>query len=238
MPTENLLFKKRIKVNDYISIEIPTVGAILEQEEDYYWMTSIITATPYDMMVQLDDMGIDFTQLNDFELFLLTFEVLKTKDTSMIFGSLDLSGFVIQKNTENDQIVLRNPNTDMIIDRSIHYLICQAIRKIHHFERENRKPANDEARKYLIERARKKLKRRRNKVETSQIEELIVALVNTEQFTYNFDTVQDLTIYQFNECVHQVVKKIDFEHRMHGIYSGTISAKDMSQSDLNWLTHK
>jgi hypothetical protein len=25
---------------------------------------------------------------------------------------------------------------------------------------------------------------------------------------------------------------------MHGIYAGTVSAKDLSQDDLNWLTHK
>ncbi len=82
------------------------------------------------------------------------------------------------------------------------------------------------------------MKRRQNRVEDSQIEELIVALVNTEQFHYNFDTVRNLTIYQFNESVQQVIKKIDFDNKMHGIYAGTISAKDMSQDELNWLTHK
>ena len=89
----------------------------------------------------------------------------------------------------------------------------------------------------MLERARKKLKRRRKKAEASQLESLIIALVNTEQFPYKFDEVLDLTIYQFNESVLQVVKKIDFDNRMHGIYAGTISAKNMSQDYLNWMVH-
>ena len=90
----------------------------------------------------------------------------------------------------------------------------------------------------MIERARKKLKRRRGKEPTSQLEELIVALVNTEQFHYGFEGVLPLSIYQFNESVRQVIKKIDYDNRMHGIYAGTVNAKDLSQEDLNWMIHK
>lgn len=238
MATQSLLYKRKYPVNDFIHIEIPTVGEVLEQEDSYYSMVSLITATPYDMMVQLDDMKIDFTEINDYELFILMFQALKSKDTSLIFGELDLSRFSAMVNPQNNTVVLRNADTGAIIDRNIHAMICQAIRKIHHLSRNNRKPANGEAKKYMIQRARTKMKRRKNRVEDSQLEELIVALVNTEQFPYDFESVKGLTIYQFNESVQQVIKKIDFDNKMHGIYAGTISAKDLSQDELNWLTHK
>ena len=90
----------------------------------------------------------------------------------------------------------------------------------------------------MIDRARRKRNRRRNRQKLSQLESLIIALVNTEQFSYDFESVQKMTIYQFNESVRQVIKKIDYDNRMHGIYAGTVSLKDMSQDDLNWLTHK
>lgn len=238
MAVRNLLYKKELRVNDDIQIAIPTVGEVLEQEDAYYSMVSMITATPYDMMVQLDDMKIDFTEIDDYQLFIIVFNALKTQDTSLIFGNLDLSGFSVMVNPQNNTVVLRNPETGVMIDRSIHYQICQTDRTIHHLKRNNRKPANGEAKKYMLQRARAKMKRQKNRVEDSQLEELIVALVNTEQFHYDFDSVRNLTIYQFNESVQQVVKKIDFDNKMHGIYAGTISAKDMSQDDLNWLTHK
>lgn len=238
MPTLNLLYKERYPVTNFLEIVIPTVGEILEQEDSYYTMVSMITATPCDMMVQLDDAGIDFTELNDFQLFLMVFEALKGQDTSLIFGDLNLRKFEQMVDPQNNSVVLRNRETGDKIDKGTHVLMCQAIRKIHHLERNNRKPANAEAKRYMLERARKKLRRRQNRVEDSQLEELIVALVNTEQFHYGFADVRDLTIYQFNESLRQVIKKIDFDNRMHGVYAGTISAKDMSQDDLNWLTHK
>lgn len=238
MATRNILYKTKYPINDQIQIEIPTVGEVLDDEDTYYSVIYLLTATPCDMMVQLDDMGIDFTEIDDYQLFIYMFRVLKKMDTSLIFGSLDLSGFSVAINPENNTTVLRNPKTGVVIDRSIHYLICQAIRKIHHLKRNNRKPANGEAKEYMIQRARAKMERHKGKVEDSQLEELIVALVNTEQFHYDFDSVRNLTIYQFNESVRQVIKKIDFDNKMYGIYAGTISAKDMSQDELNWLTNK
>lgn len=237
MAIRHLLYERELKVNDDISIVIPTVREVLEQEEEYYGLVSLITATPYDMMVQLDDLGIDFREISDYELFLLSFEAIKSADTHLVFGDLDTTGFERMVNTHNGTLALTNKKTGLVIDMAIHYQICEALRAIHHLKKNIKHAGNVEAKDYLLERARKKLKRRRKKAEASQLESLIIALVNTEQFPYKFDEVLDLTIYQFNESVLQVVKKTDFDNRMHGIYAGTISAKNMSQDSLNWMVH-
>ena len=237
MAIRHLLYERELKVNDDISIVIPTVREVLEQEEEYYGLVSLITATPYDMMVQLDDLGIDFREISDYELFLLSFEAIKSADTHLVFGDLDTTGFERMVNTHNGTLALTNKKTGLVIDMAIHYQICEALRAIHHLKKNIKHAGNVEAKDYLLERARKKLKRRRKKAEASQLESLIIALVNTEQFPYKFDEVLDLTIYQFNESVLQVVKKIDFDNRMHGIYAGTISAKNMSQDSLYWMVH-
>lgn len=236
--TRNLLYRTEVKINDDISIQIPKVGDILDDEDGYYGVISMLVATPYDMMVQLDDVGIDFTKIEDYDLFLLLFRELSECDTSLIFGDLDLKAFVPMVNTKNNLVVLRDPKTGVVIDKGIYLAIGDTIRQIHHLKKENRKPANVEAKDYMIQRARKKLQRRKHQQDDSHLEELIVALVNTEQFTYRFNDVRDLTIYQFNESVQQVVKKIDFDNKMHGIYAGTINAKELSQDDLIWLKHK
>ena len=217
---------------------VPTVGEVLENEDNYYSMVSMLTAMPIDMMVQLDDIGIDFTTINEWELFLLLFNSLKEQDTSLIFGDFDLKPFQPAINPQNGNVILVNKATGVRIDRALHGQIAAALRKIHHLEKDNRKPANGEAREYMIERMRKKLRRRGMRTTDSQLEELIVALVNTEQYHYGFEGTRELSIYQFNESVRQVIKKIDYDNKMHGIYAGTVSAKDLSQDDLNWLTHK
>ena len=238
MLVRNILYSNQYPINEYISIKIPPVGEILNDESSYYSMVSLITATPYDMMVQLDEVGVDFTELNDFELFLLFFNTLKLQDTSMIFGELDITKFVAAINEQNNTIVLKDLESGLIIDRLLHGQICEAVRKIHHLERNRRKPANGEAKKYLLQRAKEKMRRRRGLIEDSQLEQLIIALANTEQFKHGYEEIKGLSIYQFNESVHQIVKKIEFDNTMHGIYAGTINAKNISQENLNWLTHK
>ena len=79
---------------------------------------------------------------------------------------------------------------------------------------------------------------KRQKQKDSQLESLIVAMVNTEQYKYNFETTKDLSIYQFNECVRQIIKKVDYEHKLNGVYAGTVDPKSFSQDELNWLIHK
>lgn len=238
MKTLNLLYKTQVDINDAIHIMIPTVGEVIDNEDEYYGIVSALTAMPIDMMVQLDDAGIDFSKINDYELFLLLFGGLKNNNTSIVFGDLDLSKFEPAANEENGQIVLIDRKNDIVIDRVVQNKIATVLRRLHHIEKDNRTPGNEEARKYMIEKARKKQNRNKNRTQESQLESLIVAMVNTEQFKYDFESVKQLSIYCFNESVRQIIKKVDYDNKMHGIYAGTISVKDLNKDDLNWLNNK
>ena len=238
MATRNLLYKREYKINDSISVYIPTVGEVIRCEDNYYSLISILTAMPIDMMVQLDDAGIDFTSINEYELFLLMFSVLKTQDTSLVFGDLDLSKFEVAVNEQNGNLLLRDEENGIDIDRAIYGKIAGVLRLIHHLEQNRRKPANPEAKEFMLKRARDKIRRHSTRVETSRLESLIIAMVNTEQYKYNFEGTKELSIYQFNESVRQVIKKVDYDNKMYGVYTGTINAKELNQDDLNWLAHK
>lgn len=237
MPTLNLLYKESYSINKDIKIMIPKVRDVLEHDEDYYNMVMMLTAMPIDMMVQLDDMGIDFTEINEYDLFLMVFNSLKTEDTSLIFGDLDLSRFRSAISEQTGKAILLNPE-GVRIDRAVANQIATVLRKIHDLKVNNKKPANEEAKKYMLERARAKMKRANRRLNESYLEQQIVAMVNTEQYHYGFEGTLELSIYQFNKSVRQVIKKVDYEHLMHGVYAGTISSKDLSQKDLNWITNE
>ena len=98
---KSTLYETKHKINDFITIRVPTIKDIIENEDDYYGNVALIVATPYDMMVQLDDMKIDFTQINEWDLFLLLFNELRTRDLSLIFDGLDLRDFVTAENKQN-----------------------------------------------------------------------------------------------------------------------------------------
>lgn len=56
-----------------ISVRIPTVGEILEDESNYYGIISTFTASPFQYIAQLDNWGIDFAAMTDYELFRILF---------------------------------------------------------------------------------------------------------------------------------------------------------------------
>lgn len=238
MATYHLLYKDSVPVNDAISVRIPTLREVIENEDDYYGYVSIFTATPYDFMAELDDIGIDFSQISEYDLFMLLSVGLADADLTLLFGDLDFSLFERAVNEQNGDLVLIDRQHDIVIDRGVLAKIATTLRKIHHIEPVRKKPGNEEGRKYMIERARKKRERNRRRNTASQLEQLIVALVNTEQFSYTYESVLDLSIYQFNESVAQVSHKIDYDNRLHGVYAGTVDIKQMSQDDLTWLRHK
>ena len=233
---KSILYKTEYQINEHVSIRIPTIGEIIN-DDDYFANIALIISTPYDMMAQLDSINIDFTQINEWDLFCLLFKQLQTKDLSLIFGNLNLKEFETVINKQNGNVVLRNQHTGVVIDRAIHDQICRFLRKLLRIEKNEKKPANEEAKKFMIERAKRKLRRKAKQPEVSPLEQYIVALVNTSEFPYNYESVRGLTIYQFYASLHQIIKKVKFDNLMIGCYAGTVNTKELNPAELNWIAN-
>ena len=236
---KSLLNATSVDITDKLSLKIPTVGEILEDEQSYYSIIYSITATPFQYMVQLDDMGIDYTQITDWELFMTLFPSFAKTDISLLFGNLDLSDISIYKNLQNDSVVLYSPKNDIVIDELVNNNIVKYIRKINNLKRENRKPGNEEAKEFRIKLERKKQKRNAKKPYDPYLEKMVIALVNRPEFKYNYEQTNALTIYQFNKSFEQINTSINFENTMIGIYAGTVdTSKIKDKSCLSWLPIK
>ncbi len=69
----------------------------------------------------------------------------------------------------------------------------------------------------------------------SELQSLIVAMVNSSEFKYDYETVKKISIYQFNQSVHQIINKTDWSNRMHGVYAGTVDAKRLTEDEMSWI---
>ena len=157
-------------------------------------------------------------------------------DTSLVFGDLDLSKFKTVINNQNGNLVLHDEENDITIDRAIHGQICACLRKILNIPKTEKTPGNEEARVYMLEKARKKLRRKkRQKQPDSQIEDLIIALVNTAEFPYNYMSVRDISIYQFYASLKQVTHKVKFDKTMIGVYAGTVQFDKLDMDERSWI---
>lgn len=269
MENKSILISDKIQITPDIYIRIPTVREILEDESLYYNITYTLSSVPFQQMVQLDDMGIDYTTITDWELFNKNIQIysytiqeykknlsqldptsdeyIKTsksldsllKSFNYVFGDLQIEGFGLYHDNSINEDILYNVYTDVRIDKVTYYEIAKTIRKINDYEYVKSKPGNESAKKYLLEKERRRLKSAARKPYEPYLEKIIVALVNTSEFPYNYSTCMDLTIYQFNQSFKQIQHKISFDKTMIGVYAGTVSTKDMAdKSVLSWIKAK
>lgn len=234
----NFLIAKEMPVTPALSIRLPMLSEIFEWgEHEYYGAVSSLCATPFDLMVQLDDVGIDFNEVSDFDVFGMMFRGMSAQTVQMVFAQpIDPKTFVLAKNKENGEVVIKDTVSDIVIDKFVHAQLADKLRKIHNFRKNDKKAANEATRQYLLERARKKLERERRKPPVNRLEDLVVAMVNSPEFKYNYATVQDLNIYAFNMSVKQVQRRIEYNQIMGGYYAGTIDTSKINLQELDWIS--
>lgn len=235
----NLLRVKDYKINEKISVHVPTVDEIFEfGDQKYYSMAQTLIATPFELMVELDDIGIDYETITDYQLFVLMMESLAVQEdnTSILFSDLNLKNFREAVNTKNKERVLWDEKNDIVIDQMIALEICNAIRKIHFWDAPIGRAGNVEAKRYLIERNRTKKQRLAKKPYKSFLESMIISLVNTEEFPYNYETVMGLSIYKLNASWRQIQKKKHWEQTMNGVYFGTVDTAKINLEKISWLS--
>ena len=81
------------KVNELLTLHTPTLGEICDYGEmAYFSMIHSFTGTPADLMWQLDDIGIDYTAISDWELFYqVLYHQFRPEVTGILFGDFDFS---------------------------------------------------------------------------------------------------------------------------------------------------
>lgn len=235
----NLLRVSDYKVNDNISVHVPTIDEIFDfGDQKYYSIVQTLVATPFDLMVELDDIGIDYETITDYQLFVLMMEsiAINEDDTSIFFGNLNLKNFQEAVNPQNGEKVLWDKSNDIVIDQMIALEICNAIRKIHFWEAPIGRAGNAEGKRYLIERNRLKKQRLAKKPYKSFLESMIISLVNTEEFPYNYETVMGLSVYKLNASWRQIQKKKHWDQTMNGVYFGTVDKDKIDWEKISWLS--
>lgn len=229
-----LYFGDDYVINDQITISQPTVGSIIEYGESaYFSVVHTISAIPSDMKSQLWDMGIDWNEIEDFELFMMLSQTLTPDRTEILFGDLDFSKLRPYRNPQNDEIVLADKETGVIVDKLIYTKIVNYIRKLHHITPKVEKTKSKTVKKWLIEEDKNKIKNSQNKPFRSYLLP-IVSSVKVKQ-GYTKDYVRNMGFYELMDEVERLNVINNADHLLHGMYSGMINTKGIKKEDLNWM---
>lgn len=103
-----LYFGDDYRLTDAITIRQPTLGDVIDiGEEQYFSVVQMLTAIPSDMKAPLWDVGIDWTEFSDLEMFSVMTSQLTPESTHIFFGDLDLSSLKLYKR-QDDELLMMN----------------------------------------------------------------------------------------------------------------------------------
>lgn len=241
MSNENLLevdelalyFGDPYDVNDYITITIPKVGDVVKYgERQYYSMVQTITAIPSEMKSQLWDMGLDWTEITDFQLFMMLAPTLPKDKTSILFGDIDFQALRPFENTENDTVFLANPETGVIIDElafgKIHSYLCSA----HNLTKKVEKAANEFTKKFMIDEDRQKLKHNAKQPYKSFLKPLISSVKC--RMGYTLDYVRNMGLVEFFDDLSRLQIIVNADALLQGSYSGMVDTSKIPKKNFDW----
>lgn len=133
----------------------------------------------------------------------------------------------------------------VVIDMYIHMILNDCLREAHGIKERKKAielAATEGTKRMLIMADRDDREKAARMYKTygyqSNIEPIVIALVNSSDFPYDYQTVQDISFYTIIKSVKQVSKLKQHYFTMLGIYSGTIDQKSVvgrSKSALEWI---
>lgn len=233
-----LYLGSNIKITNGITLFQPTIGEIANYNEaEYFSVAQTLCATPSSMKVALDDMKLDYMQVEDFQLFMMLCQSLTPDKTKPLLGDLDLTKFKPHPYGKYEEVVLHNGEYDedgkpIIINQIIYDILVTYIRKMHGFKKQVDKAGNAITRKILIDEDRKNADRNKDKPYKSFLVPLISSLQGRQGYTKEY--ICNMGLYEFMNQINRVQIIVQADAALGGMYSGFVDTKKMDKTVLDW----
>lgn len=233
-----------IQITDKIIMKVPTLGQICEfGDNNYFSFVQTFTATPMDenMIVFLTDIGIDFNNISNFELFMLLTRIIP-KGSELLFDN-NIDFFKFEPKTTDDEIPYLENSDGVIINEGIYNLMLANMRAINNVPIPKITKVKDDPiqKQMAIEDARNQLESRKRKAmfkpTGSALMPIVSSMVNSAGFKHNEKTVFDMNIYAFWDSVNRISAIKNADNLYRGLYSGCLDLKSNPslKKEMDWM---
>jgi len=226
----DLIGAKTYTVGDII-INIPTVRQLRNNSKEImqYWKDfGLFMKVPDEMASELDDIGIDFSEISEYDLFVILFLIHKKfsviENTQSVectlFANLNLFDLDVQGN------VLVDKSGKTVINEEIYKEISDVLCSIICYDKPKKiKWGNEFAKEMWIKRCRYKKEKAQKQTmlqlasgreeKHNMIGGIILRLVCSGRFPYTFKTIQDITVYELFWSLRQLDKDQQVDHLLN-----------------------
>lgn len=230
-----------VNITDGIKLNIPSVGDIFDMgEQKYFSLVTTICSNAFDYKWQLYEQGIDFTEVNDYDMFLAFIApTLNHDETSILFGEeLDFSKMEIidDEETGKKKLIQVTDNDIIIFDYGVYHILMQYLRLIHNLKRSYDTYKNNAVKLAEIEDSKLYYENHKNDEYKPYLFNLVSSMINHSGFPRNDETIWDMNIFAFMDSVKRIQKENNANLLLQSGYSGFgVSLKDIDKKELDWL---
>lgn len=227
-----------IPICNGITLYQPSLRQIKEYGEANFFSTYwTLCSSPLDIPSTLADIGIDFTEITNWELFRGMIVNYSVDQTRIFFGDIDFSQFFLleQLNEDNSEETVLCNSDGVIITEKDYQLLIKYIQTTIGFQHSGKRPRSMAAKKAILQDDKSRRERDKDKPFESIIFDGIITLVNTEEFKYDYSTVMDITLYQYMKSYTQIQGKKAACALTQGSYSGFVDTSNIDKLDLQWV---
>lgn len=230
-----LYFGDDYVINEQIKLSQPTIGQVVDYgEAAYFSMIHTLTAIPSDVKSMLwDQMELDWTKVEDFDLFIMFSQTMTPDKTGIIFGDLDFSKLKPYRHPQNDEIVLADKDSGILIDQLIYMRMMTFLRKLHNITPKPEKAKGKRAKQAMIDEDRRNRELNKDKPFRSYLLPLISA-VKVKQ-SYTKDYVRNMGLFEFFDDLARLQVINSADHLLNGAYCGMADLSKVDKKEFNWL---
>lgn len=246
IPDQLILYRGHShKINDYITIHVPTLEEIcLYGESKYYQMIYTLCSVGVDLCWQLEEAGVPFDEISDYELF-YTFlrRYYDVEQTKILLGDvLNLKDMHLFQNENGEmylgqKIVTKDGDIKLItLNESDYYEIVKYLRALHSLKRNDAVAGTKSCRMAFIEDAKMEYEAQLQEPRKSHLLPLISTMVNSNGFKRDDKAVWTMNIYAFMDSVKRVDKIRNSNLLLQSGYSGFgVDLKKIKKEELNYM---
>lgn len=222
-------------VEGSITISVPTMRTFIELGEKRYLQTiNVFTTNTTEYRVPLWDVGIDWNEISDFELFCMLYKQIDSEISKSIFGDFDFNDLELYK--KDEIVVLYDEKKNIEINEEVYQHIAQYLRIIFNINPPEKITKDKFLKEMYIKKDRidAEIKKKKQK-ENPSIQPLISACVNHPGFKYKLKEVLDMGIYEFYDSVARLNIYESTTAVLKGMYSGFVDSKAFKPDDFNFM---
>lgn len=218
-----------------VTISVPTMRTFIELGEKRYLQTiNVFTTNTTEYRVPLWDVGIDWNEISDFELFCMLYKQIDPEVSKSIFKDFDFNDLELYK--KGEEIVLYNEQLNIEINEEVYQHIAQYLRIIFNINPSEKITQDKFLKEMYINKDRNEAKiRAKKQKEPSSIQSLISGCVNHPGFKYKLKEVLDMGIYEFYDSVARLNTYESTTAVLKGMYSGFVDSSKFKSDDFNFM---